>query len=150
MQFAELINRITIKKLDFYNLLAIHVVAPIAMYIFVLSLEPKMTCFLLLISLLRRKIAYVMLTSIPWEGLNSWVGATNLANIEPDHDFNVHVKNSQSYTVLLLVSGDFFSLQIKTRFTISTGLNLNIVLVDVMIAEVGAIYYTYTIYFNLN
>lgn len=120
------------------------------MYIFVLSLEPKMTCFLLLISLLRRKIAYVMLTSIPWEGLNSWVGATNLANIESDHDFNVHVKKSQSYTVLLLVSGDFFSLQIKTRFTTSTGLNLNIVLVDVMIAEVGAIYYTYTIYFNLN
>lgn len=113
------------------------------MYIFVLSLEPKMTCFLLLISLLRRKIAYVMLTSIPWEGLNSWVGATNLANIESDHDFNVHVKNSQSYTVLLLVSGDFFSLQIKTRFTTSTGLNLNIVLVDVLIAEVSAIYYTY-------
>lgn len=87
-----------------------------------------------------------------WEGLNSWVGATNLANIESDHDFNVHVKNSQSYTVLLLVSGDFFSLQIKTRFTTSTGLNLNIVLVDVLIAEVSAIYYTYiyTIYFNLN
>lgn len=36
------------------------------MYKFVLSLEPKITYFLM-VSLLRRKIAYVMLTSIPWE-----------------------------------------------------------------------------------
>lgn len=63
MQFVlNSLTELQLKKLDFYNLLAIHVVAPIAMYIFVLSLEPKMTCFLLLISLLRRKIAYVMLT----------------------------------------------------------------------------------------
>lgn len=69
MQFVlNSLTELQLKKLDFYNLLAIHVVAPIAMYIFVLSLEPKMTCFLLLISLLRRKIAYVMLTSIPREG----------------------------------------------------------------------------------
>lgn len=43
--------------------------------------------------ILRRKIAYVMLTSIPWEW---WVVGTNLANIEPNrnsHDFNVHVIN---------------------------------------------------------
>lgn len=63
MQFVlNSLTELQLKKLDFYNLLAIHVVAPIAMYIFVLSLEPKMTCFFLLISLLRRKIAYVMLT----------------------------------------------------------------------------------------
>lgn len=37
------------------------------------SLEPKITYFLM-VSLLRRKIAYVMLTSIPWECLNSLVG----------------------------------------------------------------------------
>lgn len=36
------------------------------MYKFVLSLEPKITYFLM-VSLLRRKIANVMLTSIPWE-----------------------------------------------------------------------------------
>nr|XP_034319319.1 A disintegrin and metalloproteinase with thrombospondin motifs 16-like [Crassostrea gigas] len=48
--------------------------------------------------------------------------------------------HSQRYlrvtTVLLRVYDDFsFSLQIKTRFTTSTELNLNIVLVDVIIAE---------------
>lgn len=53
--------------------------------------------------ILRRKIAYVMLTSIPWEYVTFtsipwewWVVGTNLANIEPNrnsHDFNVHVIN---------------------------------------------------------
>lgn len=53
--------------------------------------------------ILRRKIAYVMLTSIPWEYViftsipwEWWVVGTNLANIEPNrnsHDFNVHVIN---------------------------------------------------------
>lgn len=79
--------------------------APITIYIFVLSLEPKITYFLwfILRLILRRKIAYVMLTSIPWEYVMPtsipwewWVVGTNLANIEPNrnsHDFNVHVIN---------------------------------------------------------
>lgn len=89
--------------------------APITIYIFVLSLEPKITYFLwfILRLILRRKIAYVMLTSIPWEYViftsipweyvmptsipwEWWVVGTNLANIEPNrnsHDFNVHVIN---------------------------------------------------------
>lgn len=79
--------------------------APITIYIFVLSLEPKITYFLwfILRLILRRKIAYVMLTSIPWEYVMPtsipwewWVVGTNLANIEPNrnsHDLNVHVIN---------------------------------------------------------
>lgn len=79
--------------------------APITIYIFVLSLEPKITYFLWFIIrlILRRKIAYVMLTSIPWEYVMPtsipwewWVVGTNLANIEPNrnsHDLNVQVIN---------------------------------------------------------
>lgn len=66
---AELINKVTIKKIDFYNLLAIHV------HIF--TLFGAKDDLLFFVSLLRRKIAYVMLTSIPWECLNSLMGGSD-------------------------------------------------------------------------
>lgn len=56
MQFVlNSLTELQLKKLDFYNLLAIHVVAPIAMYIFVLSLEPKMTYVFFVVDFLIEK-----------------------------------------------------------------------------------------------